>query len=257
MLTNQYFSLGRTDMAFAVYQSAGACTKGAQPGASALMTWAVRDFGQGAYNLGIYNCRKIRGKPQRSVHGEGRALDVGFSGRANPAGTRLVQALLPHVGKLGIQMIIWNRTVWSRKSPNGARYTGANPHYDHVHIELGWPAARSLNLTSIRAAVRGVATPAPAPKPAPSISPADLQKVAAAIKEARKHTLRRGSKGNHVKVLQSLLNTKGAKLRVDGDFGPAVEAAVRLYQSNVRKMFKLTNFAVDGVVGPATWFWLV
>jgi putative chitinase len=59
--------------------------------------------------------------------------------------------------------------------------------------------------------------------------------------------LRRGAKGEAVKRLQSLLRSHGFPgLAVDGDFGPATEAAVKRFQA-VRKL------AVDGVVGPRTW----
>lgn len=54
-------------------------------------------------------------------------------------------------------------------------------------------------------------------------------------------TLRKGSKGEDVKKLQTLL-----KLSVDGDFGPKTEEAVKKFQ----KEHKLTS---DGIVGPKTW----
>jgi uncharacterized protein (TIGR02594 family) len=66
--------------------------------------------------------------------------------------------------------------------------------------------------------------------------------------------LRRGSRGNDVRLLQSLLNQKvpqsrlpnGRRLVEDGDFGPKTEAAVRTFQ-------QLNRLTVDGVVGPQTW----
>lgn len=58
--------------------------------------------------------------------------------------------------------------------------------------------------------------------------------------------IKRGSKGDAVKKLQQILNTKGYKLSVDGDFGPATEAAVKAYQ-------KANHLEVDGEVGPMTW----
>jgi peptidoglycan hydrolase-like protein with peptidoglycan-binding domain len=57
--------------------------------------------------------------------------------------------------------------------------------------------------------------------------------------------LRLGSKGSQVSVLQGLLNQTGAGLRVDGDFGPRTDAAVRAYQ-------RANGLVVDGVVGPQT-----
>ena len=59
-------------------------------------------------------------------------------------------------------------------------------------------------------------------------------------------TVQMGDTGNDVKSLQMMLNAHGAKLTVDGDFGPLTQAAVKSFQS----AHKLT---VDGVVGPQTW----
>jgi putative chitinase len=58
--------------------------------------------------------------------------------------------------------------------------------------------------------------------------------------------LRRGSKGMAVADLQSKLVDAGFDLTIDGDFGPATEAIVKVFQA--RK--KLTR---DGIVGPDTW----
>lgn len=60
--------------------------------------------------------------------------------------------------------------------------------------------------------------------------------------------LRRGSIGEAVQLLQSQLNLLSgqSKLTVDGDFGPATEAAVKALQ-------KSHKLVVDGVVGPQTW----
>jgi murein L,D-transpeptidase YcbB/YkuD len=49
-----------------------------------------------------------------------------------------------------------------------------------------------------------------------------------------------------VRSLQYLLNAHGARITVDGAFGPATEGAVRAYQ-------RAHGLAVDGVVGAATW----
>lgn len=64
-------------------------------------------------------------------------------------------------------------------------------------------------------------------------------------------TLRKGTKAPAVKVIQGWINTlvkeyKYTHLDVDGDYGPATEAQVKLYQSRHR-------LEPDGVVGALTW----
>jgi hypothetical protein len=54
-------------------------------------------------------------------------------------------------------------------------------------------------------------------------------------------TLRRGSRGNDVVILQQSLH-----IQADGIFGPGTENAVRAFQSS-------RGLAADGVVGPKTW----
>ena len=57
--------------------------------------------------------------------------------------------------------------------------------------------------------------------------------------------LKKGSKGDSVKLLQELLNKHGFNLTVDGDFGNKTEAAVKLFQ-------KRYNLVEDGIVGSKT-----
>jgi len=57
--------------------------------------------------------------------------------------------------------------------------------------------------------------------------------------------LKRGSHGSDVKELQHLLNHHGANLKVDGDFGPKTESAVRGFQRS-------HGLESDGVVGAKT-----
>lgn len=57
-------------------------------------------------------------------------------------------------------------------------------------------------------------------------------------------TLRKGSKGTHVKSLQKFLNWYGSYgLSVDGSFGTKTQTAVKAFQ-------KATGLTVDGVFGP-------
>lgn len=74
-----------------------------------------------------------------------------------------------------------------------------------------------------------VATPTPAPNPVP----------------VDNGILDRGDTGQDVKDWQTLLVGAGHKLTVDGDFGPATEAATKAFQ-------KVLGVTPDGAVGPAT-----
>ena len=70
---------------------------------------------------------------------------------------------------------------------------------------------------------------------------------AASVKPMRNEILllRVGSRGPLVKELQSRLRSIGYHLAVDGDFGPATERNVTLFQ-------KSSRLKVDGLVGPKT-----
>lgn len=59
-------------------------------------------------------------------------------------------------------------------------------------------------------------------------------------------TIRRGSKGETVRLLQSRLRGLGYDLIADGAFGRVTEAAVKQFQSK-------RGLAADGIIGAATW----
>lgn len=60
-------------------------------------------------------------------------------------------------------------------------------------------------------------------------------------------TIKRGSRGDTVKLAQSALNVRNsAGLVVDGYFGAVTDKAVRAWQAK-------KGLIVDGIVGPATW----
>jgi hypothetical protein len=129
------------------YQPASACTGGPEPGAKALMAWFLGNFSAfGGKNLGIYNCRPVRGGTTTSLHGEGRACDFGINPHGSEYGTLLAEQLRLHSGELGIQCIIWNRRIWSAAYPDAGwrAYSGTNPHLDHIHLELSRAAAQEL-----------------------------------------------------------------------------------------------------------------
>lgn len=62
-------------------------------------------------------------------------------------------------------------------------------------------------------------------------------------------TVRKGSKGEYVRELQTLLAAKGydlGKYGIDGDFGSATLAAVKAFQAD-------HGLTADGIAGPLTW----
>jgi lysozyme len=107
--------------------------------------------------------------------------------------------------------------------------------------------ALSIATAAIGLALIAPGTPASAAGAGTSITPAyNLCKAS-----STEPTLRRGSRGDAVKVLQCALNTVMGSLvlhplAVDGDFGGNTETAVYRFQA-------CASIQRDGVVGPQTW----
>ncbi len=139
-------------MGFVRYEGwGGNCTGKTQPGTAALRDFVRHDLDPwgtitfGAY--GTYNCRPP------SLHGEGRALDVGFAlehDMPGPGGKRLVRLLRKYGEELGIQYIAWDGRGYSAKVPGGATWNVTSPHLDHVHCDQNWSKSASLDLAKIR-----------------------------------------------------------------------------------------------------------
>jgi hypothetical protein len=199
------------------------------------MAWFLGAYsGQGGRNLGIYNCRGIPGTSSTSLHGEGRAADLGVPVGAGWAQV-LADKLVANSAELGIQCVIYNRRIWSGSYPHAGwrPYNGTHPHTDHLHVELSWNSARTLTAERVQQVLGGGGGGQPGPGPNPGNRP----------------TIRRGSKGAAVSEVQRILNAwypSLSRLAVDGDFGPATEARVKYMQQRA-------GLAVDGIVGPNTW----
>ena len=124
------------------------CGGGLSDGARRLGAHLVDLFDGARYYQG-YACRRIRGGRGMSVHGTGRALDVFVpldGGRAdNDLGDPVANYLVENAETIGVQLVIWDRTIWngSRRGDQARAYGGAHPHHDHLHIELT-PAAGRL-----------------------------------------------------------------------------------------------------------------
>ncbi len=97
-------------------------------------------------SIGGFACRRnAANSAKTSVHGTGRALDV-FIPKAggsadNGKGDPVANWLIMNAEKIGVQLIIWDRTVWHADGRNDTRYTGPHPHDDHIHVEVTNEAA--------------------------------------------------------------------------------------------------------------------
>lgn len=110
--------------------------------------------------------------------------------------------------------IIYNSEIFRSYKPQlgWAKYTGSNAHKQHVHISV-------------------LASKADDESPWFEQAPVTASRI----------TLRRGSKGQAVRLLQEKLG-----LPIDGVFGSGVEKAVKAFQTK-------HGLTADAVIGPASW----
>lgn len=227
------------------------CAGHEQPGTRAVQN-ALLDYIPGTADRdgGIYNCRNIAGSNSPSVHGEGRAGDTMLPSQTGETlqGQQAVDALLRLAVPLQIQAIIHGRRIWTCDRPYWRTYTGRDPHWNHVHWEQTRWAAAHLTPADVARAFASLTGATPPVRPVPPRTPsAVLGAVLALVLAARKQVLRRGDKNFFVSQLQRLLVARGFYHgKIDGDFGPHTEAAVRAFQ-------EASHIEVDGVVGPQTW----
>jgi peptidoglycan hydrolase-like protein with peptidoglycan-binding domain len=89
-------------------------------------------------------------------------------------------------------------------------------------------------------------SPADAARLAAEAGGAPVQPMAAAAPAGRP-TLKKGAKDKAaVRLMQERLNAHGAKLTVDGSFGPKTDAALRAFQG-------AKGLVADGICGPKSW----
>lgn len=121
--------------------------------------------------------------------------------------------------------VIHDGKTWSRTYGFKPRkYTGSNPHTDHVHVSL------NQNLAATKANSWGLCRPA---EPEPDGPPADGRVLP---------VLSRGDRHELVETAQRFLGVTP----LGTYFGPRTDRAVRRYQ-------RAQGLQADGVVGPDTW----
>lgn len=105
-------------------------------------------FDWGVKSAGIAYTRKVSGTNIWSQHSrwpklgcKGNAIDLYFPlpmpiGNDLPRQRRLVSYLLSHANELGIDMIISERTYWSKEYGFAPRSYGGVAHVGHTHIQM-------------------------------------------------------------------------------------------------------------------------
>jgi hypothetical protein len=165
----------------AAYVGQTTCSPVAKRGTTAFANLLLRTYPR-TRSLGISRSCGVGGK---SEHKEGRAFDWGVS--VHRAGDRkavndLMRWLLKTdrfgnrhamARRLGIQYMIWNGRIWGAYAAGSGwrKYTGSNPHTDHVHFSLSWAGARKkTSFWKPRSFPNssGTAPNQPTPQPTPS-----------------------------------------------------------------------------------------
>lgn len=121
------------------------CSGGPQPGTTALeaavlAVWSTR----GATSLGTYNCRKIAGSDEWSLHAEGRAVDIDVDWPPSALGSEVLARVTSAALGLGIQRVIYDGWIYDTFDEQGRPFDDGGAHRTHLHIEQGWAGAHDL-----------------------------------------------------------------------------------------------------------------
>jgi hypothetical protein len=125
--------------------SAKACSGKLKAGSNRLGEYLMDRF-SAVSSVGGYACRRNTADTSKlSVHGTGRALDVFIpkvGGAAdNTKGDAVANWLVTNSARIGVQLVIWDRTIWQANGKPDKQYGGPHPHDDHLHVELTIPAS--------------------------------------------------------------------------------------------------------------------
>jgi hypothetical protein len=162
------------------YQPQTTCSPVAKPGVLDMSKRLLKAFPT-TRSLGIVRACSVGGQ---SEHKEGRAFDWGGL-NAHSVKDRARVARMVHwltkpdkygnryamMRRLGIQYLIWNHKIFGSYSASAGwrKYTGADPHTNHVHISFTWAGARKK--TSFWTGKVGNVGSSPTPTPPPPTTP--------------------------------------------------------------------------------------
>lgn len=133
-----------------------ACAGRSFPGTEILARLMISSF-QGVWLGRTYGCTYMSPtRPARppyrsgslSDHASGAAVDVMLGRVGDASGRQMADWAMKNFEALGLKYVIYARQI---NTGNGwRRYTGTNPHIDHVHVSLLKRAARELTENDIR-----------------------------------------------------------------------------------------------------------
>lgn len=207
-------------------------------------------FNNGVWNNGTWNVRPARGSGKPSVHGTGRAADVSWRKSGNKgfgdynAALQVVDFLVANAELLLVEEIHdyflqphgrgWrcDRAAWKVYD----KPTIGTPGGDWWHVEIApTHADNPAYYEQAFASLKG-AGPAPsqAPKPAAAAGPLKFTYPGTPLKK--------GSTGDAVKLVQSIVKTK----IVDGQYGNVTADAVKAWQT-------ANGISPTGIVDEASW----
>lgn len=171
--------------------------------------------------LGCYGVRPIHGGTAWSSHAFGAAVDLGYKhDDRHIILDKVIPWLIANSAELGIQRIhdYIDRRYWQA----GQGWIGRPPGIGGLWLHIEITPQKWDDLAGVIKALGG--------KPVPTSSVPYPGR-----------TLKKGSTGVAVKAVQTALG-----LKVDGQYGPVTESAVRKFQER-------HDLLTDGCVGPLTW----
>jgi hypothetical protein len=206
--------------------------------------WACWGTGVKVYWIGDASHQATCSDHNKDSTGVVHAIDVMVTGTRAKS---VVDQMLAHNGDL--QYVIHNRVIWSRSSGwKPRKYTGKNPHTDHVHGSGKHGSAHSAAATCTGYDLAAQAsTPVfdLCPKPKPPAPKPPVKPVTHAPGTRILSNRNPDMTGPDVLFVQKFIGPRHAGA-ADGKYGGKTAAGVRWYQA-------MRGIHVDGIVTPATW----
>lgn len=154
-----------------------------------------------------------------------RAIDVDSDGAPGQVTPVVAAVLRAAIGDPRVWYVIFNGKIYSRTYGWSPRvYTGSNPHAHHVHVSLNGANGIPGDPGNFDTRPWGVGGTKPAPNPT-ALSPVRLSAMRRAIAAPR-----RAVHPVQTRRVQRALNARGARLTVDGIYGPATRRAYTDWQ---------------------------